>query len=250
MHHRSPMNAGRARKPIGGALASQHTAEHISGREGSTVKHRLCRCGCVPFAQITHERGLTDETVPWSALGDGRCDRSVARAVRCYATVRRGASPASAASVSQQIGMKVLLITDSTDGTDTQRTPCGSPTATGSTRSPARVSRTHSVVDERREPRKRARCRRCQHVGRRHAGGQLRGCRGGDLRHGGPEHGSVGHAADLRAPVLGSPADRLCRSEQRLRAEHATVGGGAASARHGSDPNRGRLERVPLPQAS
>jgi hypothetical protein len=36
-----------------------------------------------------------------------------------------GASPASAASVSQQIGMKVLLITDSTDCTDSNETPSG-----------------------------------------------------------------------------------------------------------------------------
>ena len=144
--------------------------------------------------------------------------------LRCYPPVRRGAEAASAASVSQQIGMKVLLITDGTDCTDSKRPRVASSIATGKTRSPrGRALPAHG--DELRRARAACRCRRCRST--LGDGTQVANYEGVVVT----MSGNVGlstaqwdHAADLRAPVLGSPAHCLRGPEQRLRTECGSDG--------------------------
>ena len=210
------MNAGRARKPIGDSPASPHTACRHFGARGSTVRW-LCQSASVAFAQITHERGLTDETVPWFALGDGGCGRSPARGFRCSTAGRRGFVRVSCVHIAADRDEGPA---DHRQHRCTQQPPlAASPTAIGPTRSAVRACLTLSR-DELRQPL--AACALPALSSTSADGTQVANYEGvvvavsGDC---GPEHRSVGHAADLRAPVLGSPGDRLCGPEQRLRDE-------------------------------
>ena len=134
---------------------------------------------------------------------------------------------ASAASPAQQIGMRVLLITDSNSDS----------TASGIAYNDwVNTLKREGVPYDTRRDQRRQRGQRpaadaVEHRVRRHPGRQLRGRHRGDVGHGGYEHRPVDDAADLRAAVLGSPAHGLCRAEQRLRSGTPPAPSAASRAR-------------------
>ena len=184
----------------------------ISGREGSTVRW-LCQSASVAFAQITHERGLTDETVPWFALGDGGSDCSPSRA---FGVPMLGAGPsaASAAATQQQIGMKVLRHHRQHEQQRIDSRLLLRRHRWEGQHAHPRGSSVYLSSHELRAAPEASRCPPCHSTVP--DGTQVANYEGVVVAPPapGPEHRSVGHAADLRAPVLGSPGDGLCGPER------------------------------------
>ena len=179
---------------------------------GANVHGRACGCAA---GSVRSLKPRTNESF-WMKrfLGLRRLVLVAAIALLAVFAVPRFAgapapSSASAASIPQQIGMKVLLITDTT----TEPSYHGLAEHASARRRAVRLGG-HSARHRRTHARGRQRLldspRTFLDALQRNAGCQLRGHRRGDVGPRGPKHRGMDYVADLRAPVLGSSGDRIC----------------------------------------